>query len=114
MIKCHVEFNNGISKNFYSDKNETEILKKILEFCERYGVETVEGQWSHEYGKKWNRDADAGTMNGEKTYCPLMVGIVLIINMEFAILTTHRKTVMIGHLCLNVGKIGRTRKLITR
>lgn len=46
MIKCHVEFNNGISKNFYSDKNESEIVKKIFEFCERYDVETVEGRWS--------------------------------------------------------------------
>lgn len=71
MIKCHVEFNNGISKNFYSNKNETDILKKILEFCERYGVETVEGRWSREYGKKWDRDANAGTMNDEKTYCPV-------------------------------------------
>ena len=71
MIICHVEFNNNISKNFYSDKSESEIVKKIFEFCERYGVETIEGRWSRTNDKKWNRDAAAGTMNGEKTYCPV-------------------------------------------
>ena len=71
MIKCHVEFNNGIGKDFYSDINESEIVKKIFEFCERYGVETIEGRWSRENVKKWNRDPAAGTMNGEKTYCPV-------------------------------------------